>query len=37
VRARDSAGRTATFVDLGPKVTAADGAVGLRFESKDFR
>jgi hypothetical protein len=37
VRASDSTGRTATFVDLGPQVTAADGAVGLRFESKDFR
>ena len=37
VRARDSTGRTATFRDLGPRVTAADGTVGLRFESKDFR
>lgn len=37
VQARDSTGRTATFVDLGPQVTAADGAVGLRFEPKDFR
>jgi hypothetical protein len=37
VLARDSAGRTATFRDLGPQVTARDGAVGLRFESKDFR
>jgi hypothetical protein len=37
VRARDSTGRTATFRDLGPRVTAADGTVGLRFEAKDFR
>jgi hypothetical protein len=37
VQARDSTGRTATFRDLGPRVTAADGTVGLRFESKDFR
>jgi hypothetical protein len=37
VQARDSAGRTATFRDLGPQVTSRDGAVGLRFESKDFR
>jgi hypothetical protein len=37
VQARDESGRTATFRDLGPKVTARDGAVGLRFESKDFR
>jgi hypothetical protein len=37
VQARDSTGRRATFVDLGPRVTAADGAVGLRFEPKDFR
>jgi hypothetical protein len=37
VRARDSDGRTATFRDLGPQVTSRDGAVGLRFESKDFR
>jgi hypothetical protein len=37
VQARDSTGRRATFVDLGPQVTAADGAVGLRFEAKDFR
>jgi hypothetical protein len=37
VRARDPGGRSATFQDLGPKVTARDGTVGLRFESKDFR
>jgi hypothetical protein len=37
VRARDSTGRTAAFVDLGPQVTALDGVVGLRFEAKDFR
>jgi len=37
VQARDSAGHTATFRDLGPQVTARDGAVGLRFETKDFR
>jgi hypothetical protein len=36
-QARDSTGRTATFRDLGPQVTATDGAVGLRFEPKDFR
>jgi hypothetical protein len=37
VQARDSVGRSATFRDLGPSVTAADGLVSLRFESKDFR
>src|SRR3954453_23556932 len=37
VRARDGRGRIATFRDLGPKVTDADGTVGLRFEAKDFR
>jgi hypothetical protein len=37
VRARDSAGSAATFRDLGPQVTSRDGAVGLRFETKDFR
>jgi len=37
VQARDGAGRRATFRDLGPRVTASDGGVGLRFEAKDFR
>lgn len=37
VQARDSAGRAATFRELGPQVTSRDGAVGLRFEAKDFR
>jgi hypothetical protein len=37
VQARDSAGRSATFRDLGPNVTAGDGTLGLRFEPKDFR
>jgi hypothetical protein len=37
VRARNPAGLTATFRDLGPQVTSRDGSVGLRFETKDFR
>lgn len=37
VRARDPSGRTATFRDLGAQVTSRDGALGLRFEPKDFR
>jgi hypothetical protein len=37
VRARSPSGASATFQELGPKVTARDGTVGLRFESKDFR
>jgi hypothetical protein len=37
VRATDPAGKNATFRDLGPSVTTPDGALGLRFESKDFR
>lgn len=37
VQARNESGRTAMFRELGPQVTAKDGAVGLRFEPKDFR
>jgi hypothetical protein len=37
VRGRDSLGRSAIFRDVGPSVVTADGAVGLRFESKDLR
>ncbi|MFL5401324.1 MAG: hypothetical protein ACJ8BF_00715 [Gemmatimonadales bacterium] len=37
VRARTPDGRAATFRNLGPNVTAADGSVGLRFESADLR
>jgi hypothetical protein len=37
VRARTGDGREAVFRDLGPSVVARDGAVGLRFESKDLR
>jgi hypothetical protein len=37
VQARTGDGRTAVFRDLGPSVVAADGSVGLRFESKDLR
>lgn len=37
VQAKDPAGRSATFRDLGPSVTTADGVVGLRFDSKDLR
>jgi hypothetical protein len=36
VRARGKTGE-ATFRDLGPQVTSADGTVGLRFEDKDLR
>lgn len=37
VQAMDSLGRSATFRDLGPRVTGSDGILGLRFEPKDFR
>ncbi len=37
VQARDPAGRSATFRDLGPSVTTPDGVLGLRFESMDLR
>jgi hypothetical protein len=37
VRATDSLGRSATFRDLGSKVSSSDGSLGLRFEPKDFR
>jgi len=36
VRARGKAGE-ATFRDIGPQVTNAEGTVGLRFEDKDLR
>ena len=36
VRARGKTGE-ATFRDLGPKVTSADGTVGLRFVDHDLR
>jgi hypothetical protein len=37
VEVRGSSGATAAFRDLGPRVTAFDGAVGLRFQDKDLR
>jgi hypothetical protein len=37
VRAQSGESRNATFRDLGSRVTAPDGTIGLRFESKDFR
>lgn len=37
VQAKASGGRTALFRDLGSSVVTPDGAVGLRFESKDLR
>ena len=37
VKVRDGSGRSATFRDLGGQVTSADGTIGLRFETKDFR
>ncbi|NNG16606.1 MAG: serine/threonine protein kinase [Gemmatimonadales bacterium] len=36
VEARTPAGRVARFENLGPKVDPRIGAVGLRFEKKDF-
>ena len=36
VEATGPAGTTARFRDLGAKVDRTDGAVGLRFEPKDF-
>jgi hypothetical protein len=37
VRAVDGQGKSATFRDLGPRVTDASGGVGLRFNAADFR
>jgi len=37
VKVRDGSGRSATFRDVGPQVTSADGTIGLRFETKDLR
>jgi hypothetical protein len=37
VQVRGSSGATATLTELGPRVTAHDGTVGLRFEDSDLR
>jgi hypothetical protein len=37
VRATNPRGRSAMFRDLGPTITARDGTVGLRFETRDLR
>jgi hypothetical protein len=37
VRVAAAAGRSATFRDLGSSVITPDGALGLRFETKDLR
>ena len=37
VLVRGTSGARASFEELGPKVTAADGTVGLRFEDRDLR
>ncbi len=37
VQARATGGRSAAFRDLGPKVLAPDGTLGLRFEDRDLR
>jgi hypothetical protein len=37
VRVSGAGGVAAAFVDLGPRVTAVDGTVGLRFEDRDLR
>jgi hypothetical protein len=37
VQVTGAGGLTAAFRDLGPRVTAVDGTVGLRFEDRDLR
>ncbi len=37
VQVRGSSGATAAFSELGPRVTALDATLGLRFEDKDLR